>query len=546
MNIAFHKQADGRLRMQFLNCTLDLTVKPGLQVVSSGCGSGKSTMISKIVYKLFALKILIVCQTIEAMEELASKLTPLRSVRVLHSAPSRITEMMEYKESPASLGMYDVLLVTAARLIIDPYPLFTSSRDLVLIDEMISFYPQPFSLPREFCDISTYIDLCKTHQGKIGKPVEIGGKKYYRHTYQTADQIVAAYKVSKFNLFCGNTALNYYKLNYLCQHVVENGLVPLHNTIRHIAEETCVVLFDGTAECIFGDKDARVVPVEGYKYNSDIEFSQFEIKLRRKKVGEWTKTDIDTYCKPLTSLLKNTNGKSLIVTWKTLDVVALTKNDGDADKFEARRIIGQHEFPEPLKEYLIGQGVGADSFSVIYRGSGEDRASNNYRDSENVIFLGEWHLPDSIVGEINHMFGCWCKFEDYMLSQMVQTICRSRIRLHQGLPIKVYWSNDISYRLMLSVQEYFKLNSPDCCKIGGIQGACKYWSKPEKKRILELTSLYSFDPEIRSAIEAEREYTFTISLDELCKLIPKGRKAKDRYNGLVNYLNKRGITMNIS
>lgn len=85
---------------------------------------------------------------------------------------------------------------------------------------------------------------------------------------------------------------------------------------------------------------------------------------------------------------------------------------------------------------------------------------------------------------------------------------------------------------MEEVQEYFIKNSPSTCKIGGVMKPCKRYSKPEKNCIMDMISLYSYDPKIRDSIENETTYSFDITLDELYNLIPKKRKAKDRYNKL--------------
>ena len=62
---------------------------------------------------------------------------------------------------------------------------------------------------------------------------------------------------------------------------------------------------------------------------------------------------------------------------------------------------------------------------------------------------------------------------------------------------------------------------------------------------MDMVSLYRYDAKIRESIENETSYSFDIPLDELYKIIPKSRKAKDRYKGLIETLNKRNITMNI-
>ena len=97
-------------------------------------------------------------------------------------------------------GIKDILVITSARLIIDPIELFLDygfgkKRKYVLIDELINFYPEPYSIPQTLSDALTYIDRTKTHKtGHTAGSLEVDGKTYYRHTYGTIGELKAAYQ----------------------------------------------------------------------------------------------------------------------------------------------------------------------------------------------------------------------------------------------------------------------------------------------------------------------------------------------------------------
>ena len=544
--------------MQFISCSIPFPTTNGLHIVSSGCGSGKSTMIQEIIKEKWSEGILVVVATIEAAEELGRKTEEWiggvssfhrPKLMVLHSDTNRITEMEDYKDSPLSLADYDILVITSARIIIEPYELFisykTGKRGFMLIDEMINYYPQPFEIPREISDIVTFIDRHKSHNGKSGVECEGG---FYQHCYQDINLMWAAYGKSGYKLFRTKNELARYKTEYIFHHILKNGLVPIRGRVNDFAGGLCCILFDGTADNIFKETDQRLLSIKGFRYSSDIEFIQFDIPFKRKNNEDWNKNAFMAVGKGVIDMLKGVcnTGKSLIVTWKSLDIFKGVMNEGVADTYELAGDKVQYNFPKLLEECLREAGISPDSFSIIYRGSGLDRGSNEYRDYSNIVFLGEWHIPDNIVGDINRMFGCRCSFKDYMKSLLIQTICRIRIRKHKELPIKVYFSSDIDYNLMEEVQEYFIKNSPLNCKISGVMKPCKRYSKPEKNCIMDMISLYFYDPKIRDSIENETPYSFDITLDELYKIIPKKRKAKDRYNKLCKYLNYRGINMNIT
>lgn len=143
------------------------------------------------------------------------------------------------------------------------------------------------------------------------------------------------------------------------------------------------------------------------------------------------------------------------------------------------------------------------------------------------------------------MFGFKMRFFNYQKSLLVQTICRSRIRQHQGLPVKVWFSSDIDYQMAWEVQEYFKANSSPDCKISGIIKPFRKLSKPDKKYLFFLTRLYSYDPLIRSAIESGSAYGFSIDLDGLDRFVHLKYKKRNHYRYLQKALKKYGITMTI-
>lgn len=536
--------SSGEETMCFLNCSSPFPTTNGLHVSASACGAGKTTIISEIARYHDSEGVLIVVPTIEAANELYKKLP---SAFILHSG--NIGEMESYRNNPTVLMMKDILVITSARLIIDPIELFLDygfgkKRKYILIDELINFYPEPYSIPQTLSDALTYIDRTKTHRtGHLVGSLVVDEKTYYRHTYGTIGELRAAYESGQHKLFKGKSnALVEYKTSHILRHVLANGLSPIQQKVIDIAQDHIVILFDGTADIVF-DKDKRMLPLSGTRYSSDIEFIQFPMPIKRKNKEGFKVDDFDKYAPDLMKMIADITQKEklLVVTWKTIDVF---KNTGEADKYETAKV--SYEFPDRLKDILVRNGAVEANLKVIYRGSGQDRGSNEYRDWGVIMFLGEWNLPDNITSDIGSMFGCKCKFEDYKKSLIVQTICRLQIRKHQGLPIKVYFSEDIDYNLMYAVQEYFKANSDSSCKIKGLTNPCPKYKRPEKGYMIDLAFLESYDANIRNAIENQMPYSFSITLDDLYSIIPKDRKAKDRYNNLIRHLkDKLQITMNI-
>ena len=371
-------------------------------------------MILEIIKTKWRDGILVVVPTMEAANEIGKKIEEWINgvlsfsrprLMVLHSGGNRIKEMEEYKSNPLSLADYDVLVITSARIIIDPYELFlsfnkgnTGKRGLVLIDEMINFYPQPFTIPEEMKDIVTFVDKDKTHHGRAGMEVkDESGNLWYRHCYQDTDAMWAAYLGSSYRLFKTKNELTRYKTGYIFRHIRNHGIdAAIQGRVKDFADQTCVILFDGTADCLFRDSDPRLLSVQGKRYCSDIEFKQFDMPLKRKNKEDWDKKAFMTIGKGMLEMLKKIcrTGKTLIVTWKSVDVFKGMKNDGMADRYEKEETETkiQYNFPKLLSDCLSEIGVDPAQFSVIYRGSGQDRGSNEYRDYENLVF-GLYEIP---------------------------------------------------------------------------------------------------------------------------------------------------------
>ena len=151
----------GKTVMQFLNCSIDFPQNNGLYFVSSGCGSGKTTIIAEIAQKYRSNGVLIVVPTIDAAEDLRSQLQPIGTY-ILHSGELSSDRLLNYRNDPESLRNFDVLVITSARFQLDPMPLFTAyhngCRGLILVDELMNFYPELmlFTLQlRILCTINT-------------------------------------------------------------------------------------------------------------------------------------------------------------------------------------------------------------------------------------------------------------------------------------------------------------------------------------------------------------------------------------------------------
>ena len=557
--IGVHKDpATGQVEMQFLTCSAMLPDKPGLFFLSPSCGSGKSTCIAAVGKEKKDLGVLIVVPTKKDADEMGNRLAtlgvPVSQIFVLHC--QNIAALDKYRTTPSTLSDIPILIVTSVRIQIDPFPLFLSykggTRGYIFIDELINFYPDPFQIPNGLYEIVSYLDQHKTHNGrKAIDEFTVDGITWFRHIYDNEKAMEAAYKLSGKSgkaLLPDKTPLDRIKRSMIFQHIIDSGFTPIDQRIQDIAGKSVTCLFDGTADVIFPKKDPRVVAITGDRYSSDIQFSIFPFRMKRHNLEYCQANDIQRLAPEFVNLATklSQSEKVLIISWKTVDGKAWRALDGRTEHYEGQED-AVYGFPDILKQSLAAAGAKMENISITYRGSGQDRGSNEYRECSSVIFLGSWNLPEEPVTEqISAMFGFRMNYFDYRVSLLVQTVCRSRIRMHQGLPIKVYFSSDINYNMAYAVQEYFQANSASSCNIGGLIKPCRVLSKPDKGNLYDITRLYAYDPLIRRAVESGTTYAFSIPHSTLFGLVPKDRKSKARYSRLIQFMKAFGITMTIT
>lgn len=548
----------GQVEMHFLTCSAILPETPGLHVIPSSCGSGKSSVIARIAEEKKSGGILIIVPTKKEADDMGARIGRLGSVsmseiEVLHcqNGPA----IGKYRSDPWSLSKKPILIISSVRPQIDPLVLFLSYnggiRRLVLLDELINFFPEPFHVPEGLFEVLTFVDRNKTHAGR--KAIEtkvIGSTTFYRHIYKDKDEMEAAFSLagkSVRKLLPGHSELDKVKRSVIFEHIRDHGFTPIQQRVLDMARITNVCLFDGTADIIFPKSDSRLVPITGDRYSSDIQFHQFPFRMKRKELEDCQESDILRLAPEFIDLVrvKSQKEKVLVICWKTVGRKIRASLDR-ADEYEGLEDMAV-SFPEILRRALISAGGRDENVFITYRGSGQDRGSNEFKDTSAVVFLGEWRLPDEpITSQISDSFGVKMRFWDYKKALLVQTICRSRIRQHAGLPIDVYFSEDINYQMAWEVQEYFKANSAPGKKIGGLLKPCRILSKPRKGTLYDMTRLYSFDPRIRSSIESGTTYSFSIPHDTLFGLIPWISPRVSRFSGLKALLDTYGITMEIT
>ena len=357
----------------------------------------------------------------------------------------------------------------------------------------------------------------------------------------------------KFDLISSVIHENYYeyirsespevKVTYnLSKIVIENGM------------RTKLILFDGTGDLTqVGSKRFTLLTYPN-KYNSPINLYRFDNHIDRV-----VKIDVNFSSRVniLESLNKNieelqniidSNERTLIVTWKNLksedyrftrEAKKTLINDKSLSEFVLNDDFSLVNY---YKDRLVAKP--GKEFDVIHYQSGLDRAVNDYREYDSIVFLGKFQVPGSVISEFNELYGCDTDLRKYTLYQLTQAICRTRIRKHEGKPINLYFSSDWSNEVIKDELEYLTVN-----KVKGtvfINDGLKN-IKPKWRPVVE--KLCMIDEGFNEAIDKGLSYKLSFTLDEIWDLtrevLPMSRKQVEKYYPLINYLRKFGIEIEI-
>ena len=264
------------------------------------------------------------------------------------------------------------------------------------------------------------------------------------------------------------------------------------------------------------------------KYSSPVTFKQFTLQVERwvfteQKVDQ---SDIDNTLSIMADIMANQidslgqDEKILFMAWLYLDY---KQCDPDGSITKDHRI----DLLTPLEEILDDRGY-TGRYDIIYRGSGDGKGSNDFRDFTAISFLGNWSVNEQTIKSINKNLGIRCDIMNYMTAMMVQNICRLRIRKHDGEPIIVFYSSDIDPRLMSQVFCYFKKRSDNPLSITGVPMAQDVVDRPVKF-LKDVLTLCNHVPGLLDAI-ANRDTSFKLDvlLNDMYEWFKKGKM--DRNN----------------
>ncbi len=545
-----------KLKIKLKNRNVELPDDVGNFILSTGCGSGKTYWLERFILTHYMEGMLIIVDSIVSANslyfDLLTKLGLDANDMMLIHSKTDYDVMNEYANNPEEVTKKKVLIMTNVRLYTEYPPVYLlynkngavlssfdgdwkklmnnpNTRRWICIDEIPGF-------------IQKYASVSKLHLGVLGEDDSKGGykakefvamKKYY-NTFIAHSDAAWFNTATTLGLLKTDTALSIIESEYSNMIKVQGDAVIQFSPCDFQTNNSLVLIMEGAGDVLFKDSSIYKLIDIPQKYRAKADFHSFNVSnlnRRNNKHQELIKSMVQS----VIAILSSVKGKTLIACWNDFKGEDKgTTSDNQESKDSSTVAL--------LSEELTKADIPLDSFSIIYYGSAESKAVNDFKDYSNIILLGKWSLPVSTSSEkFNKAFLTNTTLTRYMLWEYVQLI--TRIAIRQDRDINVFYSDDHNKDFMLTLEKYFNQNILDIPE-EHIDWRDKVKKLNNGKRIVSqierLSQRFPYIPQM--IVEGNQNKTINVSLKEVNNLIGKNKKRRD-YKLLISILQKFGISL---
>lgn len=545
-----------KLKIKLKNRNVELPDDVGNFILSTGCGSGKTYWLERFILTHYMEGMLIIVDSIVSANslyfDLLTKLGLDANDMMLIHSKTDYDVMNEYANNPEEVTKKKVLIMTNVRLYTEYPPVYLlynkngvtlssfdgdwkklmnnpNTRRWIIIDEIPDF-------------IQKYATVSKLHLGVLGETDDYGG-------YKAKEFIVMEKDYNTFiahsdaALFATTTALGKLKTDsalYIIKHKyldmmkVQGDAVIQFSPCDFQTTKSLVLIMEGAGDVLFKDSSIYKLIDIPQKYRAKADFHSFNVPNLNRRSNKHQEL-IKSMVQSVIAILSSVKGKTLIACWNDFKGEdKRTTSDNQESKDSPTVAL--------LSEELTKAAIPLDSFSIIYYGSAESKAVNDFKDYSNIILLGKWSLPVSTSSEkFNKAFLTNTTLTRYMLWEYVQLI--TRIAIRQDRNINVFYSDDHNKDFMLTLEKYFNQNILDIPE-EHIDWRDKVKKLNNGKRIVSqierLSQRFPYIPQM--IVEGNQNKTINVSLKEVNNLIGKNKKRRD-YKLLISILQKFGISL---
>ena len=545
-----------KLKIKLKNRNVELPDDVGNFILSTGCGSGKTYWLERFILTHYMEGMLIIVDSIVSANslyfDLLTKLGLDANDMMLIHSKTDYDVMNEYANNPEEVTKKKVLIMTNVRLYTEYPPVYLlynkngavlssfdgdwkklmnnpNTRRWICIDEIPGF-------------IQKYASVSKLHLGVLGEDDSKGGykakefvamKKYY-NTFIAHSDAAWFNTATTLGLLKTDTALSIIESEYSNMIKVQGDAVIQFSPCDFQTNNSLVLIMEGAGDVLFKDSSIYKLIDIPQKYRAKADFHSFyvpNLNRRNNKHQELIKSMVQS----VIAILSSVKGKTLIACWNDFKGEDKgTTSDNQESKDSSTVAL--------LSEELTKADIPLDSFSIIYYGSAESKAVNDFKDYSNIILLGKWSLPVSTSSEkFNKAFQTNTTLTRYMLWEYVQLI--TRIAIRQDRDINVFYTDDHNKDFILTLEKYFNQNILDISeehidwrdKVKKLNNGTRVISQIER-----LSQRFPYIPQM--IVEGNQNKTINVSLKEVNNLIGKKRKRRD-YKLLISILQKFGISL---
>lgn len=559
------------MKIQFLNGTVDIPNEPGGYTIACGCGGGKTTAISQIIWQNADRGVVYLVDTVAELEKMYQMLKteirkyPLRGLSYddIFCLRSNRNEkdglddeynrqLIAFKNDTSLIHNKKILLLTHVRFFSGLLPDFLfynnnhndacmfdgnfchlmkgdNIRKYILIDETPNQWVHVAKVPRMLLHAMS-IDPVNGLQKRIFKEDLL--KVYEEYCEGIEFDFLKGNK--QFKMQRKETILKSIPNLLPCWEQMPDKIFNLYflpSLLIQKEMKSHVLLFEGVGDVLLKDsKKFKLIETQERRYNSTVKCNLFKISNERKK--KFSPNTITEYIDDLSNVLAIARGKTLVVSWK--DIRGLE---------DERR--GESEFANKLQQEIdkLYKNV-----TVIYHGSADTKSTNAYRTYKNIVFLGDWNIGAKDLQITCQAYDIKLTSDRWHFYYYIQTICRIGIRNHNKGKYNIFFSDDHDPDFVDMISRYFNE--------GAIYTNQKRKENQLNKKLKVLderfrraaSSLASYSKDVKKAIVCDERIEIIIPIDDMAKIQEerKEKKAKpSRFKPFVKAMRTLGIVIKI-
>ncbi len=544
------------LKIKLKNHNIELPCDVGNFILSTGCGSGKTYWLERFILVHYMEGMLIVVDSIVSANTLHSHLLNLlgldaNDIMLIHSQTDYDVQN-EYVNTPEEVTKKKVLIMTNVRLYTEYPPVYLlynkngvalppfdgdwkklmnnlNTRRWIVIDEIPGF-------------IQKYATVSKQLLGVLGADDGNGGykakefvamEKFY-NTFIAHSDTALFDTTTALGKLKTETALSIVESGYSNMMKVQGDAVIQFSPCDFQTNNSLVLIMEGAGDVLFKDSSIYKLIDIPNKYRAKADFHSFNVPNLNRRSNNRQEL-IKSMVKAVIAIISCVKEKTLIVCWNDF-------KDDDKGIVIDTQDIKDSSLVALLSEELAKTRIPHDLYSIIYYGSAESKAVNDFKDYSNIILLGKWSLPISTSSEkFNKVFQTNTTLTRYMLWEYVQLI--TRIAIRQDKDINVFYTDDHNSDFIQTLEKYFNQNILDIPE-EHIGWRDKVKKLNNGKRIISqierLSQRFPYIPQM--IVEGNQNKTINIPLKEVNNLIGKNKKRRD-YKHLISILQKFGISL---